>query len=379
MSLYLKTLNGTALYPIGFGTTGTGTLASATKSRDEKTTKILRHAIDIGVNCFDTAEIYGGGYAETLLGRVINFHREALYIITKFNPDNATPTRLRKSLERSLKRLDCDYLDQYQMHWPNPFIPFEDTWYELEQLINEGKIRSVGVGNCSIEELNTYWQISHGRIASVEMCLNAGAAGTADALISWCQEHGVTIFAYSPLGQGKLISTFGSSNKFEIITNICSRYQCSVQALLLAWVISVRGCVPVMRTASIRHLNENIKAVELKLSDEDHKHIATIFQRNSRQIPLATIKVSPIDGRRVYLSDDEALKNRFDWIPSPNILAERIRLGNIPTPLELKRNSNGQVVLDTYDFQGEMKKYWAIRLVYGKNTEVSAFINEETS
>ncbi len=378
MSPYIETLDGTALYPLGLGTTGTGTDRNATPNRDQYFVDLFQRAIDLGINCFDTAEIYGGGYAETLLGRAIGPMRESLFIVTKFNPENATPKRLRKALDGSLARLDCDYVDQYQMHWPNPFVPFEETWREMERLLGDGKIRSVGIGNCSMEELESYWRISNGGITAIEICFNVAEPDAEDNLISWCRERGVMVFAYSPLGQGKLIGASEAGFSRTAMENLRVHHNCTIQGLLLAWVASICGCIPLVRTSSLLHLQENCSSVRLTLTPEERMLLVAAFRRKPSVVPIDSIMVVPIDSRGCYLTEIEALENRFDWVPSPAILAERIRLGSIQAPLRLRRNGTGSLLLDTYDFQGEMKKYWALRLVYGDTAEVTAFVNEES-
>ena len=372
---YPETLDGTTIFPLGLGTTGTGAVANTTSGRDQHFVELFRAAVDLGINCFDTAEIYGGGYAETLLGLAIASMRESVFIVTKFNPDNATPKRLRRAIEGSLSRLRCEYVDHYQLHWPNPFVPFEETWRELKQLLQEGKIRSTGVGNCSMEELEEYWRISDGGITAVEIGFNAAEPGAEDHLISWCRERGVLVFAYSPLGQGKLAA---SGIDCTSVAKLCAHHNCTIQGLLLAWVASIQGCIPVVRTGSLQHLKENCKAMRLKLAPEERMLLADAFRCKTSVVSLDSIMAAPIDGRGIYRSEAEALENRFEWIPSPAILAERIRRGHVPAPLRLRRGEAGSLLLDPYDYQGEMKKYWALRIAYGYSADVAAFVNKES-
>jgi len=373
---YPETLDGTPVFPLALGTTGTGTVANTRPDRDQHFVELFRRAFDLGINCFDTAEIYGGGYAETLLGVAFAPVRDSVFIVTKFNPGNATPRHLREAIEGSLTRLGCGYVDHFQLHWPNPFVPFEETWGELKRFLQERKIRSAGVGNCSMEELEEYWRISEGRITAVEIGFNAAEPGAEDELISWCRKRGVMVFAYSPLGQGKLAA---SGIDHSAVAKLCALHNCTIHGLLLAWVASIEGCIPVVRTGSLQHLEENYRAVSLKLTPEERMLVADAFCCQTSAVPLDSIWVAPMDGRGIYCSEAEALENRFEWIPSPALLAERIRRGQIPAPLRLRQDEAGSLHLDSYDYQGEMKKYWALRLAHGPSADVAAFVNRERS
>ncbi len=375
MSPSLKTVDGSSISRIALGASGLGSSASSAPGGEEALVSFFRQAVEEGVNVFDTAELYGGGYSESLLGKAFKGRRrESVFISSKFNPGNASRSGVRKAVEGSLKRLDCDYIDLYQLHWPNPFVPFEETWEALSALLAEGKILHAGVSNCSLQELELFWRVSGGRISAVECCFNASEGSGTGGLLRFCEAQGVLLLAYSPLGQG-LINPKDGDSAIEMDA-LCSLKGCSRQQLLLAWVLAHEGAVPVVRTKSAAHLRDNVKAVSLRLSHEELSLVASAYASGCETVPLERVLVEPVDQRPLYFSEDEALANRFDWIPSPSLLAERVRRGSSPLPLRLVMESDGSYRLSPYDFQGEMKKYWAFRLLYGAGAEVPACIVE---
>jgi len=374
MSASVSTCNGTPLSPLALGTTGTGTAERATRESDDARIRLFRSAIEMGINIFDTAEIYGGGHSETLVGTAAAPCRESVFISTKCNPGNATADGIVRAVEGSLGRLGTDYIDLYQLHWPTPFIPFEESWSALARLLDTGKIRYVGVGNCSYDEFLTYQELSDGRITSVELPFNVAAPDAARPFLDWAEAAAGRIFAYSPLGQGRLGRAMAGA---PVAAALMEAYGITENQLALAWIASHRMVVPVFKTGSTEHLRENLESMSIALRPEEAEALADACRLPLREVPLSGIRIEQTDERPVYATCEEALENRLDWIPSPALLAERIRRGAHPPPLRLVRRDDGNGHdLDRYDFQGEMKKYWAWRIVLGSEGTVPAYIHD---
>ncbi len=374
MSASLKTVDDTLISRLALGATGTGTSERSTPETDASRINLFRVAYELGINVFDTAELYGGGYSERLLGRAFTHCRDAVFICSKFNPDNASATGIARAIEGSLRRLGTDYIDLYQLHWPTPFVPFEEIWATISRFLAEGKIRFFGVGNCSYEEFSDYEAISGGRIAAVELPFNVAEPEAAQPFLSWAGAAGKKFFAYSPLGQGRLCQ---APVKRPILSEIMERHGASENQLALAWVMSHNGVVPVFQTSSLNHLRENIAGTSILLSPKEIHDLESLYSDPPQEICLSQVKFGSLDGRDGYSTCDEAMENRFDWIPSPALLAERIRRGAQPSPLRLvKPDNESEYYLDRYDFGGEMKKYWAWRLVSNENARVLAHIFE---
>jgi len=135
---------------LGLGTNGIGNFQNNSAEKTQNRQKIYKYALENGINLFDTAELYGEGYAEFILGKTFKGKRESIVIADKVTPNNCTSFGLKRSLKQSLKRLKTDYIDLYQIHFVNPFIEFEETFTTLEELVLAGYIKTIGVCNFSL-------------------------------------------------------------------------------------------------------------------------------------------------------------------------------------------------------------------------------------
>lgn len=374
MSASLETVDGTGISRVALGATGTGTAQGATAAGDAKRIALFRSALDWGVNLFDTAELYGGGYSESLLGRAFSGCRESVFICSKFNPGHATAAGIEQAVDGSLRRLHTDYIDLYQLHWPSPFVPFEETWDAVSRLIDAGKVRFFGVGNCSHREFSQYRRVSGDRIAAVELPFNVSEPDAALPFLSWAGQSGKRIFAYSPLGQGRLCrSRVGD----PAVSAIMQRHRVSENQLALAWILRLSNVIPVFQTGSPEHLRENLAAASIALGDDEARALQEAYAAATSEVPLSKIALPAVDGKEGYASPEEAAANALDWIPSPALLAERIRRGDRPYPLRLVGpDAHGRYHPDGYDLRGEMKKYWAWRLVLEEATPVPAYVSD---
>ena len=159
-------------------------------------------AIDAGVNLFDTAEMYGAGESERVLGRALKGRRDKVLIASKVSPANCTPEKLVAACESSLLRLQTDYLDLYQVHWPPRDIPFEDVHATLEHLRDAGKIRKIGVSNFGAQDLDTWFQ--RGECVSDQIGYNLAFRAPEYDVLPACARHDIGVLAYMPLFQGIL-------------------------------------------------------------------------------------------------------------------------------------------------------------------------------
>lgn len=171
----------------------------------------IRLAVDLGMNFFDTAEGYGAGASEALLGRGLRGIRERAIIATKASPSHHEPTKLRAACEQSLCRLDTDYIDLYQLHWPSREVPFADTWGAMEDLIAEGKVRAGGVSNWGPRDLDELLQA--GRPASNQVSYSLLFRAIEYEILPRCREEQIGILCYMPLMQGLLAGKFASADE----------------------------------------------------------------------------------------------------------------------------------------------------------------------
>ena len=159
----------TMIPAVGQGTTGIGSFASATQADINKKINTLKRGIDVGMALLDTSDNYEGGFAEYLTSKVIRDCRHEVFLCSKFEPINNNYDGIHKSIERSLKTLKTDYIDLYQVHWPNPTVPISETMYALNELIDQGKILYAGVCNYSLDDMKEASKImSSERFVSIQ-------------------------------------------------------------------------------------------------------------------------------------------------------------------------------------------------------------------
>jgi myo-inositol catabolism protein IolS len=175
----------------------------------------VNEAIDAGINFFDTAEMYGAGNSEVVLGRILGARRKNVCIASKFWPDHSEPDSLRAACEASLKRLGTGYLDLYQVHWASRTVSFEDTFSAMERLRTEGKIRHIGVSNFGRDDLSA-WMRAGGAVSN-QIGYNILFRAIEHEILPECQRHDVGVFAYMPLMQGLLSGRYNSVEDIPVL------------------------------------------------------------------------------------------------------------------------------------------------------------------
>ena len=170
----------------------------------------LRAALEAGVNFFDTAESYGDGESEEILARALGSHRREVVIASKVSPGHLEPAALRRHCEQSLRRLQTDYLDLYQVHWPNPHRPIAETLGVMEELKREGKIRAAGVSNFGVSYMREL--LAAGRVESNQLAYSLLFRAIEHEVKPLCVANEVSVLCYSPLCQGLLTGKFRSAD-----------------------------------------------------------------------------------------------------------------------------------------------------------------------
>ena len=233
--------------------------------------RVLRRAVDLGVNFIDTADAYGPEVNERLIAETLHPYPRGLVIATKggqtrpsagqWVPDGR-PEHLRAACEGSLKRLKLERIDLYQFHWPDPKVPVEESVGELARLRTEGKIRHVGVSNFSVDELQRVRRIVP--IVSVQNRYNVGDRGSEDVL-ALCTREGIAFIPWAPIASGsakKLVS--------DGLEAVAKQHGVSVFQVALAWLLAKSPVMlPIPGTSSVAHLEDNVGAAGLELSAQD--------------------------------------------------------------------------------------------------------------
>ncbi len=255
---------------LGFGAmriTGEGTWGEP--ADHDGALAVLRRAVELGVNLIDTADSYGPATSENLIAEALRPYRDDLMIATKggftrpgpgrWVPDGR-PEYLRQACEGSLRRLGVDQIDLYQLHVPDSGVPYEESVGALKDLQDEGKIRQVGVSNVSLEQLATAREIV--TVVSVQNRFNLGDRDSADVLAA-CQADGIAFIPWFPLSAGALAESGG------IAAEIAERHGATPAQVALAWLLALPATLPIPGTSSVEHLEENLSAGSLALSDEE--------------------------------------------------------------------------------------------------------------
>jgi aryl-alcohol dehydrogenase-like predicted oxidoreductase len=230
---------------------------------------LLRRALELGVNLIDTADSYGPEVSEELIAEALHPYPAELVIATKGGmrrtgpgewPRNGHPGHLRQACEGSLRRLRVERIDLYQLHAPDPKVPYEESVGALKELQGEGKIDQIGVSNVDLDLLETARGIVD--VVSVQNRYNLADRGSAE-LLEICEADGIAFIPWFPLGAGSLAEPGGPA------AELATRHDATPAQIALAWLLNSPATLPIPGTSSIEHLEDNIAAASLELSDDE--------------------------------------------------------------------------------------------------------------
>lgn len=238
----------------------------------------LRRGIECGMTHIDTAEMYGD--AELVIADAIAGQRDRLFVVSKVLPSNASRRGTIVACERSLKRLATDYLDCYLLHWRGSY-PLADTVAAFEELVTAGKIRSWGVSNFDVEDLDQLLAVSgKGRIACNQVLYHLQERAIEHAVIPWCERHGVAVVGYSPFGHDEFPSP--RSKGGEVLQSIADARKATPRQIVLAFLARAPGVFPIPKASSAEHVAENAMAGDLVLTPGEISEIDRAFPRGPK-------------------------------------------------------------------------------------------------
>lgn len=272
----LRRLGKTEVYlpVLGLGTWEMGGRFSPDYSRDREAVEIIRLAVKRGVRLIDTAEVYGGGHAEELVGEAVKEFREEVFIATKVWQSHLRYEDVLKALEGSLRRLGTSYVDLYQVHWPNPGIPLRETMKAMERLVLEGKVRYIGVSNFTVPELEeALSHLSHCEIVSNQVLYNIRDKNIEEEILPHCKRNGIAVIAYRPLAKGVVAQEPYRSKLKEV----GEKYGKTPVQVALNWVLRHENVMAIPKTMNPAHLEELLGATGWRMSEKDYEMVSRMF------------------------------------------------------------------------------------------------------
>jgi len=262
---------------LGLGTWGMGGFSSRHLGGEEKAVRALQLGIELGMSFIDTAEMYANGHSEEVVAQAVGEAREKVFIATKVSAENLSHERVLRSCQASLKRLKTNYVDLYQIHWPNSRIPITETMKAMEQLVTEGKVRNIGVSNFSVQQTREAQDaLSKIDLASNQVEYNLVDRSIEEDLLPYCAREHITIIAYSPIARGNL-SSGGRGEQWRTLDEIARKYAKTRVQVALNWLIAKEPVVAIPKAANLQHVRENAGAVGWNLSREDHNALSAAF------------------------------------------------------------------------------------------------------
>jgi diketogulonate reductase-like aldo/keto reductase len=247
----------------------------------------LRRGLDLGASHIDTAELYGDGEVEELVGEAIAGRRGEVFLASKVLPENGSRRGTVEACERSLARLGTDYLDLYLLHWPGRH-PLGDTLAAFEELARAGKVLAWGVSNFDERELAAAVAIAGaGKVACNQLLYHLEERSIEHAVIPYCEAHGIAVVAYSPLGSGRFPRE--RSRGGRVLAEIAAAHGATPRQVALAFLLRRPSLFAIPKASRPEHVEQNVAAADLSLSADEARLIDEAFPRGRRRSGVPTL------------------------------------------------------------------------------------------
>ena len=338
---------------------------------DRDYVRALDHALEAGIYFFDTAEAYSGGRSEQILGDWLTYQNRAVVkIATKVSPENLTAKASITCLKASLKRLNTDYVDLYQIHWPNPIFATQEVADTLFALKETGLVKNFGVCNYSVPQLQNLADLTYSLpLVSTQIEVSLLDTFQVERGVKCASELKMSTLAYSPLGKGRLNAESTLTNRLQAVA---IRNGVTISQLALAWLRQLGDVIPIVATRNKDHLEENIASASFSIPDHELEAVSNIVNGQLTEIPGSKIKIA-LDGdgnRSVYTTIEEALENKLLFEPSPSVLAMEIFENPDIKPVKVQKRTSGFFLVE-----GRIR-YWAWRIAFGPDKPIPCIIVE---
>ncbi len=275
----LKTFgrSGVKVPVIGLGTWEMGGGQSSDSSHDEEAIRAIRRAIALGMNLIDTAEAYGAGHCEEIVGEAIKpSRRQDVFIVSKVWDSHLHYDDVLKANESSLKRLKVDYLDLYLVHHPNPNVPLGETMRAMERLVDRKLIRFIGVSHFDVSQIKEAETcLAHNPIIADQVEYSLLVRGGERDVLPCCQERQITMMAFKPLGRPSRNSGLPCD---DFLRHIGEKYRKTAAQVALNWLICKEPVITIPKATNLSHLEENAGAMGWRLSAEDIEAVSSHFK-----------------------------------------------------------------------------------------------------
>ncbi len=247
----------------------------------------VRRGLELGMTHIDTAEMYGSGEVERMVGEGIAGHRPEVFLASKVLPEHASYKGTLRGCEASLKRLRTEYLDLYLLHWAGRY-PLAETIRAFEQLVSDGKVRAYGVSNFDPGEIEEAVSIAGPeKIACNQVLYHLRQRAIEHGVIPACEKHGIAVVAYSPFGSGRFPSRNTPGGK--VLAKIAVSHRATPHQVALAFLTKRQNIFTIPKASQVRHVEENAEAADLELSKKDIHNLEHAFPLGSRPRGLPTI------------------------------------------------------------------------------------------
>jgi diketogulonate reductase-like aldo/keto reductase len=276
-----------------FGTTGRRVAAvgqgswKIEEATPAKAVATLRRGLDLGLTHIDTAEMYGAGAAEKIIGDAIAGRRDEVFLVSKVLPGNASKRGTRAACEKSLARLKTDRLDCYLLHWRGSH-PLEETIAEFERLVQQGKILSWGVSNFDVDDLDEVTSIAGaGHPACNQVLYHLEERAIEHAVLPWCRRNGTAVVAYTPFGQSPTVFD-AKSKRGRVLKTVAAAHQATSRQVALRFLLRHPEIFVIPKASDMAHVADNAAAAALELGESDIAAIETAFPRGPapRELPM---------------------------------------------------------------------------------------------
>jgi aryl-alcohol dehydrogenase-like predicted oxidoreductase len=298
-----REVNGVRVSVIGLGTWQFGSVewGYGREYSERIAYELVEEALDLGVNVFDTAELYGFGNSERILGRALGSHRRQAIVATKYAPILPLPGNGRKHARRSAARLGIEEIDLYQLHFPNPLFSLSAQVGEFAPMLHAGDIRMVGVSNYSLGAWRRTQSEVGFPVVTNQVHLSLFSRGPVREMVPWATANDRLVIAYSPLEQGLLSGRYDIDTKptnlrrfkrqfsdrtlvaygpvREVMDRVARSHDATVSQVALAWVLAHESVIAIPGASSIEQLRSNVLAADLELSDDEYLDLSEVSQR----------------------------------------------------------------------------------------------------